>query len=321
MEIDIFQHSQKRISNKIYIRYSWFEWLDLDLKTLGESLIGFNSVIPEILSNTKLNGEIKVSVVDVNQGSIIFWVELQVILTVLEAFRNIKELHEFLQVIDPEQIKNLHTTINHFASENPVDYDIIKLVIEIIAAWGLWKYLINLLNAGKDQKQTPITQWDGYDLPSRVAESLHRSITKNSFRKAFKPFVEARIQKLQVAPTLDFTEQDISEITIQSFGDYLSENQEILPQLNNWDKITVQWKLIGLQSSKWDSMKVRFAGYPKNMRDFICYPESWTDTKDFRSFFKEDNLKMELEVVRESKYVKPRFIVHNMERSEITLNV
>lgn len=321
MEIDIFQHSQKRISNKIYIRYSWFEWLELDLKTLGESLIGFNSVIPEILSNTKLNGEIKVSVVDVNQGSIIFWVELQVILTLLEAFRNIKELHEFLQVVDPEQIKNLHTTINHFASENPIDYDILKLVIEIMAAWGLWKYLIKAFHALREQKKAPKIQWDWYNLPTRVAENFHRSITKNSFRKAFKPFVEARIHSLQVAPTLDFTEKDIAEITIQNFWDYLSENQEILPQLNNWDKITVQWKLIGLQSSKWDSMKVRFAGYNKNMRDFICYPQSWTDTKDFRSFFKEDNLKMELEVVRESKYVKPRFIVHNMERSEVTLNI
>jgi len=103
---------------------------EINLASLGNSLVGFELVIKEIFKISKIKSDISISVGGVREGSQIF----DIILSFGDqvSFDNMQDLLNFSKVASLEfynkilrSISENHKNINDFAKDYPVDFDFI----------------------------------------------------------------------------------------------------------------------------------------------------------------------------------------------------
>ncbi|MBI5414548.1 hypothetical protein HZA38_03450 [Candidatus Peregrinibacteria bacterium] len=290
---------------------------EVDLAVLGESIVGFDIVIKEIFKISKINGNIIVKASNTREGSLI--VNIIIILLDLAEkipFEKVVDLINFLRVVDTQlwekandffgAINQAHKSVNDFAKELPADFT---------AIFSLVAYFVGtLIGKAKNQKKL----LDLNDLPESYAKSLHRMITQGKFKKALKPFVENEVSSIEISHRKDFLQSSIMDKN--NFENYLSEDEKILPDYENGKLYRFTVKIVGMQCSKGDSMKVRVYTFPKKYRDLVAYPPEGKTTKDFDQFYGQ-NVVVKAIIKRDSLYQKPSLLVEDMHLQQKSLPI
>ncbi len=278
-------------------------------------------MLRELVKVTKIEGDVDIKATQLSDGSII----LQILMAIAsyEPFTQIHNYLNFLKVADPAaytdlmtrlgQLREVHREINDLATEFPVDYDIVRGAV----ATGLSYVMIRLFHMVAKQK-TGLTILDdeGREIPTVYAPRLKRLIRDKIFRKALKPFVEGEAAKIVISAEQNF--RNTAEITDANFGNYLSEDEQILPQWENGAEVRITGKIVSLQCTRGESMKFKVTGVPRRHQLLMAYPTDGKTTQDFLEFYRQD-VSIKAAIVRRSLYQKPTLIIKEIELVQNTL--
>ena len=299
-----------------FIKYSGVnnqDTSDIDLVTLGESIIGFDYAIKEIFEISKIEGEIKVRISGTREGSII--VDAINIVSQLKdlPFEKTEHLLSFLQVADTNlyleaksffnQSVNVisisHKTINEYFAKNPFDQQVLTFLFS--------NFVMYMLGKAQGQKKYANPQ----ELPKEYANALHKMIKDGKFKKIVKPLVEEKVKSIDISFDKNFKQK--TSITSTNFEEYLSEEEKILPQYLDGMTYTFTGKIVQMQCSVGDSFKIRIHGFKISERDLIAYPPEGKTTKELENFYEED-VRIIAVVKRDSFYQKPKLFIQEINR-------
>lgn len=278
---------------------------DIDLALLGESIIGFNKAIKEIIKISKINGEVNINVVSVRSGSVIFGLDINSIIGPV-AFDNHKEYLDFLMIVGHEiydKINSMHRSINDYVAKNPVDF--------IVESWMLSEFFIKMMNWAKKQKKTVVVEDEKRNiLPREYAIKLYKLTRKKTYKKAISPFINNAVNEIVLSSDVNFEKS--LKINNDNFENYLSEDEQVLPQMENGQIYHLTGKIVSLQSSNGEYMKFKAENIDKRYQLLILYPLDNKRTDDYIQFYKK-SVKIDAEVVRHSYYQKPKLKLVNMD--------
>ena len=276
---------------------------EIDLKVLGESIQGFDQVFRELVKVLKLDADVEIKAAKISDGSIVIKVLIE--LGTNPHFFHPADYLNFLQLVDPalfrEMLSNLnalHKTANDLVAEYPLDFA------------GISWALVKLIALTKKQKQSlSVQDDDGNNMPVKYAPRLKRLIRDKAYRKAVKPFVEGQVSQITLSAEEDFRNK--TEITEGNFGDYLSEDEQIIPQWENGADIEITGKIVSLQCTRGETMKFRATGIPRKHQLLIAYPPHDKTTQDFLEYYRKD-VWVRVNVVRKSPYQKPQLVIKDI---------
>jgi hypothetical protein len=303
------------IKPNLFLKYRSINKLDssdVDLATLGESILGFDIAIKEIIRISKINGDVRLSICGTREGSLIADIAIQCTQQVdVLPFDRVEDLLNFLKLVDHELwlqaeaffntavdvIKSNHRTINDYFAKNPVDQGMLTFLL----GW----FVSKLFEKAVGQKSFA----DARDLPKPYAEGLHRMIKEGKFKKAIKPLVEENLSSLEISADDSFNKKVV--VDNSNFDNYLSEEEKILPQYENGQKYRFTGKVVAMQCSVGDSLKVQIHGAKKRDRELVAYPPEDKTTKDLDEFYEEDVIITAL-IKRDSLYHKPKLYIQDI---------
>lgn len=315
----------QKISIPFYVRYD--EWTSgHSLSWIWESIIWLEELLVKLVWVSWINEEsISVEVKEAKTWCILFWLDINLILAI-QIFKDIKEFYDIVNFIQPNitdiwtDLISLHSVINDFASKNPVDYDIIKAIWwSSIFVWILKWFLNNLIKILPSQKQSISTSYLWYNIPTKIALKSNKLLKSNSFKKTLNPFIDWKIKSIDF--WIDENFSNWTNINQTNFWNYLSEDQKILPEWENWDIKNITWKFVWWQIKKWKSLTFRVDWLNKKLRDLVCFPDENKDINDLTTYLSSEKLTLKVEINRISLYEKPRLIIHEINETILTLNI
>jgi hypothetical protein len=287
----------------------------IDLAVLGESIVGFNNVIKEIFKISKLKGDISISASKIREGSII----VDVIIFVSQhadeiPFDKVIDFLDFLRVISQDSyaeavnffngIQEVHENINEFAKEYPATYDLIKT--------GITLFIGILIGKAQKHKKQP----DLDDLPEKYAMALHKMISSKKFTKALNPLIEDEAVSIEVSSEKSFVQK--TKIDLDNFENYLGEGEQILPDLKSGETNRLTGKVVGLQCSRGDSMKIKVHIKGKRYLTLVAFPPKGKTTQDIDELY-GNNVIIEADIERKSLYQKPKLHIIQIDIQQNTL--
>lgn len=288
------------------------EKFELDLELLGQSIIGFDHAIKEVIKISKIKGEIDIKAANIREGSLI--VDIIIALnTGAVPFDSVNDLLVFIRSVDYAEYLRItnslmlaHDEANEFFAKYALD------------ALLVTKFVEKMFNWAKKQKRIPVLISDKEEIPKEYAIKLHKLIKKKTFRKALKPFIEEKVTEISISASRDFLGSAI--INEGNFEDYLSEDEKILPELENGKICKFVGRIVGLESSRGESLKFKADNIDKKFSLLIAHPANEKKTEDFIEFYKKD-VNIMAEVYRKSFYQKPQLIIHNIYLRQESLNI
>ena len=281
---------------------------EINLVALGGSIIGFDAVIRDIFRLSKIKGDIDICASKTEEGSLI----VDIIVAIVNnsdsiPFDRVPDLLDFLKVVNTElwnqaseyfnKIENVHKSINDFAREKPFDFMVIASLLGI--------FIKKIIGKAGNHKARP----DLDDLPRRYAEPVHKMIKKRRFSKALKPFVDNEVNTIEISNEVNFTVKAI--VDVNNFDSYLGEGEEVLPQFVNGEEHNIVGKVVGMQCSRGDSMKIRMKIGNRKYITLIALPPEGKTTKDYDEFYGQDVI-IKATIHRDSLYQKPTLFILEM---------
>ena len=297
-----------REQSNIVIKYNWEPAKDgVDLKTLGESIVGFNEAIKESVKVLRIKGEVSVRAKTARDGSIILEILTELFSPASTIpFENVQAYLDFLALVGKQLAtegfkwgSQVHDDFNALYAKYPLDAALLGLAIVKLFAWA------------RKQKKVPTVQDEsGKQLPKNYAIRLHKLIKRRVFKKALTPFIEEQVSEIEIKATHKPDEPAV--INSQNFEEYLSEEEQILPEYENGKVYRFVGSIVGLESSRGEYMKFKADGVKREHSLLISFPGDERKTEDFLDFYKKQVL-IEAEIVRKSLYQKPKLVIRSID--------
>ena len=273
------------------------------LADLGQSLIGFDTLLKDLARILRVDGELEVRVAATKEGSII--VEVLAILNNASnglPFESVGDFLDFLKLTGDalyEEAQSYfnsigvgHRALNDWASKSPLD------VMVFAALLGkAFQVLIK-----KAKKQKTVADLNDPALPKRIAEELHRLILRKGFKRALFPLIEAEVEIIEISTNKGFT--DSAKIDAENLPGYLAEDEMILPDLLNGDVCQLVGTITSLKSTRGDSLTFQTEDRVKT-HNLEALPSPGKSSKDYKTLYRE-KVSLQAEVVRKSLYQKPK---------------
>lgn len=276
---------------------------EVALQLLGDSLNGFENVIEEAWKTSGIKGDLAVSAKGLSSNSPLI-VNIALDLLVDHPFEKIEILMEFLKVVDQQAHQqavdfflNTHRTANEYFAKFGFDFWLFCKFFERFIQWSK-----------KSKNHVAIRDENLGELPLRIGKRIYRFHKAKGYSKAMKPFIEGDVSEICLVDR----NGDIRErVSTNDFEELLATDEIILPDFQNGDVKELQGKLVSLQSTHGDFMKIEVIGLPRKDRLLICMPDQGHLTEEFREFYKKD-IRFIASVLRPSMYQKPRLVVREM---------
>lgn len=286
-----------------------------DLGLLGESFTGFNDVFKELFTISKIQGDLVLRTTKISQGSI----DVQNIVDVVingTPFSSVSDLLDFLRVADQQlyqeasnffnAIGNGHKAVNDFFKEYEFSGAVVSgLVSGFIVSAVEW--------SGLQKKRVTTEDSAGNQISETTARKLRTLVLGGKFKRALKPISENSVSKVALAShSVKKVVTNISEVEL---GNYLPDDEEILPQLVNGTVIQLVGEIQALQSTKGETVKFKAAEIEKKFQLLTAYPADGKQTEDYKDFYKKQVI-LTAEVFRKTLYKKPELIIQDIKLSQ-----
>ena len=305
------------MNSEIFLRYVGTYTEDdseIPLSDLGKSLISFERLTKEFASICRLNGEIVITATPSREGSHIVDAVLHIKTSLGQLpFDSAEHLIEFLKIASEvtydqtidyfKDINKIHEDLNYYFATYPFDITLFSLAIAKLIKWA------------KKQKTTPLPVEE--DLPKRIAKELHSLINKNGFKGYVYPIINETVSSIEMSPDRNFGTAT-ARIDEKNFESYLTEENEILPELVNGEQATLDGEITSLKSTRGDSLTLHYEDGGKTY-NLDLLPEAGKTTKSYIQFYKE-KVRVSAFVERDSMYKKPKLELGEIELIQATLD-
>lgn len=304
------------MQDSFLIKYDYKDAEGFNLAVLGESFVGFDALLKDILNLAQLSEEsVEVRTTRVQRGSVEVYNAIIVSLQPVP-FDSIPAFLDFLRIAAPQLVNDAntffsvahdaHRAINDYFARNQFDGAIVSGIIA-----GYVVEVVKKVGALKKHPQ------DTQGLTPTQLSKLQRMVEGGRYRRAFSPIVEGGVSAIRIA-TVGVSAQRDAVITEQNVGDYLPEDSKILPDLINGQLVSFTGKLVGLQSTRGASMKLKIDSIDPRYALLIAVPADNTTIEQYASFFNQ-HVVIEAEVSRKTLYKKPELIVRKMSLNQGSL--
>lgn len=292
---------------------------NFDLALLGESLSGLSAVFKDLCDLTKINGEVEVRLSRVEHGSIELFNHIHIQLSTTLPFSNPLHLYHFLQVVSPEMCReakeffstvgNTKDAMNQYFTRNPFDQSLVTGFILLAVQWAAF------------QKKNPVTRVDGLgEITPAQARKLHSMVRTGRFKRVLKPITEGNTSTIILKNLAANATVEPVAITETNLEKYLPEEAQILPEFANGETVTLTGKILSLQSTHGESLKIKVDGLSKSTSLLNAYPADGLNTENFAPFYKREVL-IAAQVVRRSMYKRPELVISDVQLLQSELNV
>jgi hypothetical protein len=280
-----------------------------------------NSLIKELCELSGINGDIELRTTRIEHGSVELYSLFHFTL-VSTPFATPQELFDFLKIAAPEllqkaqqyfsTIQGVHRDMNSYFKENPFDTEVLAgLLVTFIVGSFRW--------AGK-QKTRPVTHDDQMgEITPRQAGKLRAMVQVGRYRKVVRPIIDGTVSELSVIAA-NARQDRRATINEGNIGDYLPEDAQILPELTNGSVHKLTGEVVGLQSTRGETIKVRVHGIDPSYNLLVAHPDDGQDSEDYKDFYKKPVL-FTAEVFRKSMYKRPELVIKSMELHQNSLEI
>lgn len=305
------------IEDSLLIKYEYPTDKGIDMKLLGESLIGFDRVLKDIIDIADLTDKVEYRINRIEHASVDIFSSLHIVSEL--PFDSPNDLIDFLKLAAPELVNgannffsfahDAHRSVNDYFQENQFDSSIVTgLVVGfILKAFDLG----GRINNGKASKE------DLNAATPKQIKRLGKMVEDGRYRSAMLPMTEGDVESIQLISLADAARPQAS-VSEENVGDYLPEEEKVLPHLKNGERVTLVGQLVTLNSAHGDEMYIKAFNMDKRYSTLRCMPSDDLDIEECTEFFKK-YVVVEAEVYRKSLYKKPALIIHTMSAYQQTL--
>lgn len=304
------------MEDNLLISYQDGDAAGFDLGVLGESLTGMNALLKEICSATGIQGEVVLKTTQITHGSIDIHNTILVTIPALP-FHSPAALYDFLQVASPEMLREakeflsgalgVHRSLNDYFQTHPFDNEIASgLVLAFILRSFKWS---------AKQKDHVTTRDDELgEISPKQAKRFRKLVAAGRFRRALKPIREGSVSKIKVQAV---NVPNAGSVTIQDtdLEDFLPDDDRILPEFVNGGSYSLSGKLVSLESTRGEVLKVKLDNVDRAYSLVTAHPQDGESTADFTQFYKQ-HVTFEAEAVRRSMYKRPEFVIYRMQLAQ-----
>jgi len=287
---------------------------EIPLSDLGKSLASFEKLVGDLVKICRINGDVVVTATVSREGSHIVDTIVHINGTIGQLpFDTPEYLIQFLKLVGDDSwqkvseyfsdLNNFREGLNCYFSKYPVDLAILSGVI------------VYLIEKAREQKFNPLPE--DKELPKRIAKELYGLIKRNGFKGFISPIVNESAGEIEISPTRDFTVGG-AKINETNFEDYLTDENEILPDFVNGVEIVLEGEITSLKSTRGDSLTFQYID-SGTVYNLDLFPPNGKNTKNYVRFYKE-KVRVTAIVERVSMYKKPKLHLINIEQIQISID-
>jgi hypothetical protein len=299
------------------IEYKYRPEDGFDLSLVGESFMGFDSLLTEILDIAHLTDRVKVRPTDIRHGSIILD-SVFVIVDILP-FLKVEDFLEFLKLADASLIPaandffsktgNVEKNVNDFLNQYPGR----QLLIELLGGF----IIMVLWEARQAKKRTAnVSNFPG---SPRQLNRINKLVSKGRFKRALKPITQGKTSEIKVIP-LRNTDKPKVVFNESNIENYLPDDAQILPEMLNGSYVELTGYLVTLQSSHGDEMKLKIDNIDQSNNLLVGHPEHGVDTQEYAHLYKK-HVCIKAEVIRQNLYKRPELTVFELQELQQSLDI
>lgn len=287
---------------------------EIPLSDLGKSLVSFEKLVGDLVKICRINGDVVVTATVSREGSHIVDTLIHVNGTVGQLpFDSPDYLIQFLKLLGDDSWKqaskyfndlmNIREGLNAYFGKYPIDFAVLSGVIA------------SLIKKARQQKHNPLPE--DKELPERIAKELYGLIKRNGFKGFISPIVNETAGEIEISPDRNFKVGG-AKINETNFEEYLTKENEILPDFVNGLEIVLDGEITSLKSTRGDSLTFQYldSGTVYNLE---LFPQNGKNTKNYVKFYKE-KVRVTATIERISMYKKPKLHLTNIEQIQICLD-
>lgn len=273
------------------------------LAELGESLSGFDFIFKEFSQILRINIEPEIQATGHREGSLIidvavWWHDASRTLP----FNSVDDFLQFLRFAgEPlydqalaffNSMEGAHKTLNHWVEEHPADAALLTYL--------LGKLCKKMMKEAREYKAG--VRVEKTELPHRMQEALHRLIKKHGFRRALTPMTEDKVSAIEISEEPAF--KDAARVDQGNLGDYLADDDKILPQLEDGFAYDLVGTITSLRATRGDrvTFQLHHDGVDYNLD---ALPSHGLTSKNYKDYYQE-HVEVNALVMRTSLYKKPK---------------
>jgi hypothetical protein len=278
---------------------------EVDLRSLGESLIGFSRLTTEFSRVLGIRGEITVSATHTREGSLIIETLIDLSSAGVEVFESAQDLYDFLKITSKEawstateglgRLKDGYENLEEYYSKHPIQ------LVAIVSA------ITWLVKKARKQKEKP--QLDDPELPPRIAQALFELLKTKAFRRFLEPLIQDVVQSIELSEDPKF--KNAAKIDKKNLQDYLPEEEQILPHLLPDSNHQLMGEVTSMKSTRGDSLTFHYESGGRRF-NLDLLPENGKTTKAYTGFYKE-RIVTNVVVIRDSMYKKPKLRIETID--------
>lgn len=302
------------MKDSFVLKYEFDSAEGFDLALIGSSFVGFDKVIKELIVFAGLTDKVEVKTTRVKQGSVEVF---NAILTLDPLFiQDPRQLIEFLKIAEPTLINGLNTflavkdSLNDYYADNPLDFEVSLL---------LTAYLINSIRLAGATKNGNKAVIAASEASPRQIKRLRTMVKRGHFKKALTPITQGNVSKVELEAISKKKTYKVA-ISDTNVGDYLPDDEQILPQFKDGDRVPLTGELQLLGSTHGDSMKIKVRDIDPENSLLDAKLAEGLDIINYRDYFKQA-VYMDAEIKRKNMYKRPELVIHEMSALQEKLNL
>lgn len=287
------------------IKYDFQSNEGFDLALIGSSFVGFDKVIKDLISYAGLSDKVEVRTTRVKQGSVEV---LNTIISLDSLFiQDPKQLLEFLKIAEPTLINGVNTflaikdNLNDYYAKNPLDFQVSLLVTA---------YIINSFRIAGKTKKGDKAAIESSEASPRQIKRLRNMVKRGNFKKALAPITQGNISRVELTAITSHKKHSVT-ITDSNVGDFLPDDDQILPQFKDGARVPLTGELQLLGSTHGDSLKIRIRDIDPENSLLDAKLAEGLDIVNYSGLFKQAVF-VDAEIKRKNMYKRPELIIYEM---------
>ena len=135
-------------------------------------------------------------------------------------------------------------------------------------------------------------------------------VKKGYYKKALTPITQGNVSEVKFEAINGNKKRSVT-ISDTNVGDFLPDEEQVLPQFSNGDRVPLTGELQLLGSTHGDSMKIRVRDVDPENNLLDAKLVDGLDIIDYRDLFKQA-VYIDAEIKRKNMYKKPELVIHEM---------
>lgn len=289
-----------------------------DMAVIGESMMGFNSLLKDFYKACGIDGELQVKTSEVKQGSVIITGQLIAEITTqlianpelfLEALKQVdidlwQQLSDFLSAVN-----NVDKTINDFFRERQFTSAVVSSIVGGVPSGLLVWWLAAKMERKKADKNI-----------SKLEQKIESLKKSKKFNRALKPLQENGYNSVTYVAQTVANQQKQVTISDNDLDAILPEDDKILPEYENGNRFSATGEVKSLSSARGERVGITFHNLKFGSRTYTAFPEDGHTSANYRNLYGEA-VTGEFEVYRKSMFKVPEFKIVSLERMQTELSI